>query len=548
LFEGSFLDQELIFQKAWSDLIVGVEHLQKTYPQLRDLISKIMIDMEIAVQEVEGSVEMINIDIGSDPGIDQGSPVTSIWSGIQLATRMAHNAQLMANKNQQAVSDMEKLQQLVEQFTSRIGNEISKLSTQSQDNERIINHIVSEMQNSLSPTIQKLVDQYVVGAGSTNLPLGDVLARIRQLEAAHASPSAPRIPTASSLFANMDQAAIIPPAETSNLASLVTSLSNDVKVFTAKYATLEDRLQSESVTINNINFGSLKDTNAWVKVNVPGFSPDGFHDIMTLLQTVTEPHIAFNDGMNETYMSRRVGFETKISAIIAHSFKIELPDIFGKFTATSDKSFPLPAIRQYKNWNPSDGVSGVMRYTTEQLVFQVESCKAIILHEYQGSKALDLASLMLSDAHSFWTRLSTWMNEFYLKLTIVSNCSVEEAWLLVASCVRGMFKEFRRARIVAQNADTITDKCLSTAYSLWGSLQAHRVMKSFLEKNFEAHPSITPVINMHLFQFRVPMSLFVKQKEKIAALETSIKQMRSDIDRIKNTSGKKKLKKDEEGS
>ena len=556
LFEDPILDKELVFKKAWSDLIAGVEHLQKSYPELQELISKIKIDMEIAVQEVEGSVEMINIDIGSDPGIDQGSPVTSIWSGIQLATRMAHNAQTLANQNSQAVSSVNTIQHTVEQFVSQVGQELLKLSSQTKDNENIINHIVSEMQNSLSPTIQKLVDQYIVGAGTTNLPLGDILARLRRLETTTPSQS-PNIGNSNSLFPNMMQASSQPTPDNdttliqtggTELTSLVTSLANDVRVFTAKYSTLEDRLQSESVTLNNITFGSLKDTNEWVKLNVPGYSPDGFHDIMSLLQTVTEPHIAFNDGMNEAYMSRKVGFETKISAIIAHSFKLELPDIFGKFTATSDKSFPLPAIKNYKQWNPSDGVSGVMRYTTEQLVFQVESCKAVILHEYQNSKSLDLASQMLSDSHSFWTRLSTWMNEFYLKLTIVSSCSVEEAWLLVASCVRGMFKEFRRARIVAQNAETIADKGLSTAYSLWGSLQAHRVMKSFLIKNFESHPAITPIINMHLFQFRVPMSLFVKQKEKITALETSLKQLRSDVDRLKNVSGKKKLKKDDDNA
>ena len=557
LFEDTILDKELVFQKAWSDLIAGVEHLQKSYPELQELIAKIKIDMEIAVQEVEGSVEMINIDIGSDPGIDQGSPVTSIWSGIQLATRMAHKAQTLANQNSQAVLNVNSVQRTVDQFSAQVGHELSKLSSQTKENEKIINHIVSEMQNSLSPTIQKLVDQYIVGAGTTNLPLGDILSRLRRLETTTPSQSSTSHNSMrTTLFPNIEQPSTQPTNDDptiiqndgNELTSLVTSLANDVRVFTAKYSTLEDRLQSESVTINNITFGSLKDTNEWVKLNVPGYSPDGFHDIMSLLQTVTEPHIAFNDGMNEAYMSRKVGFETKISAIIAHSFKIELPDIFGKFTATSDKSFPLPAIKNYKQWNPSDGVSGVMRYTTEQLVFQVESCKAIIFHEYQSSKSLDLASQMLSNSHSFWTRLSTWMNEFYLKLTIVSSCSVEEAWLLVASCVRGMFKEFRRARIVAQNADTIADKCLSTAYSLWGSLQAHRVMKSFLIKNFESHPSITPIINMHLFQFRVPMSLFVKQKEKITALETSLKQLRSDVDRLKNVSGKKKLKKDEENA
>jgi len=186
-------------------------------------------------------------------------------------------------------------------------------------------------------------------------------------------------------------------------------------------------LQSGAVTFNGITFGSLQDTIDWIKTNVPGIN-DGFHDVMTLLQTVAEPLIAFQDGMSKTYMSQKVGFKSKISAIIAHSFKLELPRIYGKITATLDKTFPLPAVRHHKQWSPRDSVSGFMRYTTENLTFQVESCRAVISYSYDdGSKSCDLASLMLNESHLFWTRLSTWMNEFYLKLTIVSSCSADEA-------------------------------------------------------------------------------------------------------------------------
>jgi len=535
-FESFSKEDDIKFKESWSQLISCLEILCQDFPQLRSAIKKTKLDLEIAIESVEGSVEMINIDIGNDPGIDQGHPVTSLWSGIQLASRRAQQAQELAMSQKQLITSIYSAQQQTSSNTSSLQNDFRNVHVKAEENATLIQHILTEMQSNLNPMLQKLIEQYQVGAGNTNLPLGDIIKRLVELETSQTSQLGGMFPNSTSIpILQRDDHQQEPPVH-----AQYARLEAELKSFSARYATLEDRLQSESVTVNGITFGSLRDTTDWVKANVPNFVPDGFHDIMTLLQTVTEPHIAFKDGMNETYMSQKVGYTSKVAAIIAHSFKLELPDIFGKLSVTSDKSFPLPAVKTQKQWNPNDGVSGVMRYTNENLVFQVESCKAIITHSYASSKAHDLAFLMLTEAHSYWTRLATWMNEFFLKLTIVSSCSTDEAWLLVTSCVRGMFRELRRVRLCAQNADAIPDKIVSTSYFLWGSLQAHRIMREFLTKNFEAHPSVTPIINMHLFQYRVPMSMFKTIKDKVGSLESTIKQLKSDIDRLKNPSNKKK--------
>jgi len=540
IINGSFgtftVEEEETFRISWAKLIGCVETLHEAFPSLRASIKKTTMDLEIAIQSVEGSVEMINIDIGNDPGIDQGHQVTSIWSGIQFASRVAQEAQILSSTQASQIQQLNTSMFSSSKDYETLKTEMKLVSDSTLENTNMVHHILQQIQTQLGPILEKLQTQYDIGAGATNQPLGAILHRLSTLEN-NGSPQ--------NDFANTFGSAPTTTAGLLDLQHAFTQLSEQVGKFSTRYANIEDRLQVEAVTFNGITFGSIRDTVDWVKTNVPGFVHDGFHDVMTLLQTVTEPHIAFQDGMSETYMSQKVGFKSKISAIIAHSFKLELPDIFGKITATSDKTFPLPAVRHHKQWNPQDGVSGVMRYTTENLQFQVESCRAVINHSYDGSKSRELASLMLSESHSFWTRLSTWMNEFYLKLTIVSSCSADEAWLLVSSCVRGIFRELRRVRLCAQNADSIPDKITSTGYFLWGSLQAHRVMKAFLSNNFESHPAITPIVNMHLFQFRVPMSLFKSQKEKLSSLETTVKQLRSDLDRLKNTSARKKVRVEE---
>jgi len=535
--QGSFASfsesEDAAFKEAWVNVISYLQNVQQDLPALHRRLKRTKMDLEIAIQDVESSVEMVNIDIGNDPGIDNGAPVTSLWSGVQLANRTAQSALSLATSHTDDIAKATSTSSLAHKLLERVQMESRKHSEMGAKQDSLLQQIVHELTTTLNPTLMKLVDGYKVGAGNTNLPLGFVLERLRKLETV-----AP--PFSSPLFPSQPVGQPVQGSELADMASLVSKLSSNISRLDARYATLEDRLLSESVTLANMTFGSLKDTVNWVKMHVPGYSYEGFHDIMSLLQMVTEPHIGFSDGMSDAYLSQKVGFTSRISAIIAHSFRLELPDLFGKITATSDKSFPLPAVKLHKQWNPNDGVSGVLRYTNENLVFQVESCRSVISQCYENSKAFDLASIMLSDSHSFWTRLSTWMNEFLLKLTIVSSCSETEAWLLVASCVRGIFRELRKARLVAQNAETISDSISSTGYFLWGALQAHRVMKSFITCNFESHPAITPIVNMHLFQFRVPLSLYKSQKDKITDLQNVVTQLKSDLDRLKNVVHKKK--------
>ena len=62
----------------------------------------------------------------------------------------------------------------------------------------------------------------------------------------------------------------------------------------------------------------------------------------------------------------------------------------------------------------------------------------------------------------------------------------------------------------------------ATSY-LWATYQAHKVQREFLETRFRNHPSIAPVIVLHVFKTRVTrvsMNATVKRLEgRLASLE-----------------------------
>ena len=530
-------DEDFAFKEAWSNLISCVTTLRSDLPKMKSRLKRTKIDLEVAIEGVESSVELLATDIGMDPGIDHGSPVTSVWSGIQLAIRSAQEAHSLLREQEKMISTTSAALKTNEIATSASVNmlrsDIDNISSH-------VRHLIQDLETSVGPSLEKLIDGYRVGAGTTNLPLGFILERLRALESTSSSTNS-GVPIGGPAFrqnapyndtglATRDQ---------SQLESSVTSLAEEIKNLHDRYANINDRLHSNSVQVDDFVFGSRVDTERWVREHVPGNEPDGFHDIMTILQLVTDPHISFKDGMDEAYLSTKVGFTSSSSARNAHSFRCVLPDIFGRMVLGSDKGFPLPALKSQKIWNPNDGVSGVRRSTTQSLKFQVENIKLMLSHFYGSSKAYQLAFTMLSKSYAFWVSLANWIDEFHMKLTIVSCCTSEEAWLLVASCIRGIFRELRRVRICAQEAEKLPDKATSCALFLWGSLQAHRVMDQFLIHSFEGHPVITPVINMHLFQYRVPISMHNSLKAKVLSMEKMLVDHRKELDRLKTAGNKK---------
>jgi hypothetical protein len=55
-------------------------------------------------------------------------------------------------------------------------------------------------------------------------------------------------------------------------------------------------------------------------------------------------------------------------------------------------------------------------------------------------------------------------------------------------------------RASAANATSEVNAATKCATIMWAIIQAHRVMKDFLDMRFRNHPSIAPVIILHVFK------------------------------------------------
>ena len=306
--------------------------------------------------------------------------------------------------------------------------------------------------------------------------------------------------------------------------------SSEIAQLTARLKAVEARLPSNpSGRLGGEAFQSRMDVQVFVETHVPSNCFYLFHDVVTLMESLTTSHVERKDVLQEWYQSVKVGIN-EASARHMASFRLVLPTVFGRTkegTVTSSKHH-LPSVKSFKDWNTFDGVSGVKGYIAagmEDLKYQFRQDIEHTLDLVQHSRARLLAMEMHEGAQNFVMEMSSWIDAFYQELVTTSQATEEEAWEVVGACVRKMFEVLRVPRAQAANATMDPDPVSQCATYLWALVQSHKIMREFLEARFRNHGAIAPVIVLHIFKTRVTrvaVASSIKRLEgRIAALEKS---------------------------
>jgi hypothetical protein len=117
------------------------------------------------------------------------------------------------------------------------------------------------------------------------------------------------------------------------------------------------------------------------------------------------------------------------------------------------------------------------------------------------------AKMLAHDMHNksqiFVAEMCNWMDVFYQELLTTSEATEEVAWELVSGCIKRILEDLRRVRASTANATSEPNPSTKCATYLWALIQSHRVMKDYIDARFRNHPSIAPVIILHVFKTRV---------------------------------------------
>lgn len=125
-------------------------------------------------------------------------------------------------------------------------------------------------------------------------------------------------------------------------------------------------------------------------------------------------------------------------------------------------------------------------------------------------------------SQNFLADLCNWIDSFYLELKTTSQCTPEEAWHLVALCVKKVFEELRIPHAKASNASNLTSHNDRTATYLWAMIQAHQIMSSFSAHRFRGHPSVAPVVMLHVFTTRATTTALDKVRDTLGKFQKKV--------------------------
>jgi len=321
------------------------------------------------------------------------------------------------------------------------------------------------------------------------------------------------------------------------LTTPTTSLGpSDIGTLRAQLKLVEARLPSDPFVIGGHNFNSKAEVALFVEKEVSGLSFSLFHDPFTLLESISDGHTKKADVMAAMYQASRVGFDEDEATHI-HSFKLIVPSLLGatKEGDKNDPKYPLPAVKDFTSWNPQDNEGGVKKRLQDGMddvsLAVTESINvSCVEHPAAGKLAID----MLYQTQVFINELCSWVDSFFMELINTSQVPAAEAWLLVASCIRKFCEVLRKFRAPADRAASKMDSSTRTTAYLWSMIQVHREMKVIRGHNFRGHPSVAPVITLHVFKTRVTTSAFAKLTDTFKALDKRLTDTQKNFDKIQD--------------
>lgn len=300
-----------------------------------------------------------------------------------------------------------------------------------------------------------------------------------------------------------------------------------------RLSSVEDQLAAQSVRVNRVNFKSPYSAAGWLKENCPGdFAFAHFVDACSLLALAAGKGSTVESVLKFEESSKKLAFDHAGAAIVAISFDLQLPSVFGKIDGEGESHRVLPAIKTYDQWDSQDGDIGVRYLITRGCNSVLDDLTNNFEFNLTGDAHM-VASAMLNESYHFINSLVTWINSSYTD-QIGRGADAKDTWRHIGHAVRCVFSLLYEARKAGRGNSTLAAK---NSAMFWGSLQCLSAMRELLKYKFAGHPEISYVLFEHLRDNGVSKSEFSGLAKRLKTAEERLEQVRKTADRA--ASGKK---------
>ncbi len=234
------------------------------------------------------------------------------------------------------------------------------------------------------------------------------------------------------------------------------------------------------------------------------------------------------DFSNTTALSRRAGFLREIPLIFEAPNTPVSPDPIHK---------PLPSLKKYEDLdNLAGGGQGRRQIVDKEFQRTITTLTSNI---YSGLKGVELykflrfAEAYLTMVMDHERTLFRWIRNTYDTEKIHS--SNQEAWSLVAGCIRAIFDEVKDARLIGRATDGL-DGIEREARIIWAMGMGAMKLEKFKKLEYYGHPACQVVYNLYMNRCRTPMSAHTALETKVKSLTGEVAKLHTEIDKLKKKS------------
>ena len=298
-----------------------------------------------------------------------------------------------------------------------------------------------------------------------------------------------------------------------------------------KIALLESRVGAQTLRFGPITLKSLVDTELFVNDHIPSFSYGCYFDLVALLDSLRDTTTTEKSFLESEYNAQKTKFVSVDEASTSASFLHVAPLVFCGNSSSSESKYgsierSLPRVKSRDHWVSLGGMEGMKRQLEEEVLSKVGSILEEIPMTLGDSKGAKLAKEYLEASQTCFNKFVNWTETFFQELLGNSQVTEKEAWTLILHCWMAFFSDLRQIRMACANLSPGRHEVGSegrtriVARYVWTMGRAIVLQNEYCSKQFRNHPSISTVINYHLFQHRIPMSMY---KSMMGKLESEVK-------------------------
>jgi hypothetical protein len=507
--------QQKRVREALPSLVSNTQGLRSQFSRLQDIVYSLRRDIGQDVDGLALALGQLNLSLGERPPV---FGLQSVWTYMSALSTTVEEVQ--------ARSDSQEV---------LLGEKVAQIAASTIEQELTSGTVFDILSAGYS-----FARRFTIATGpggSMGRDIGDVLeSRLVALEISTASrpnqhgrgmPAAPQVPAQPIV----DHAALAASEVQARLHALETKmqekdaaiarLHEDNLLLKNQLKATNAALASDGCEILNRQFESMLAVQQFVADNRVAEFPVAWIDVVALLQFVNNPITDNSEAVAQEANAIKAGYSDSFQSTLATSYRLTLPRIFNKSSssvtegAALSQATPLPGLKTYEEWDTSSSTSARSLVESE-LVTTEKAINEFVDASDLSPLAKEIAMRLVTDAHNFISKLFTFMQRFYYELRNTYSTSDKEAWFLVASIVKQCFVDMNtvRARARMMSVSGERPEVVGSTF-LWAALQSRRIAMAYIKHDFRNHPSVAPVITIHLYGHRVSTGVFDAKVKKM---------------------------------